>query len=107
MVLGRTPSSSDASGGCGGRFFLLLVQVLQPGHDAVRSEMVNIKVEIVELLNAHVVECNGIVTDAFNTLHTATTQCLLNSHQPVTQRPRFNATLSFIHLYLYILVKRG
>ena len=53
----------------GGRRFLPgLVQLLKTGHDAVRSEMVNIEVEVVELLNSHVVEWDGVVANTFNTL---------------------------------------
>jgi len=55
------------------RLLLVLVQLLQAGEDAVRSQMVDVEVEVVQLFDAHVVECNGIVTDTFNTLtHTHT-----------------------------------
>ena len=52
----------------GRRFLPGLVQLLKTGHDAVRSEMVNIEVEVVELLNSHVVEWDGVVANTFNTL---------------------------------------
>ena len=50
------------------RLLLVLVQLLQAGQDAVRAQMVDVEVEVVQLFDAHVVECNGIVADTFNTL---------------------------------------
>ncbi len=45
-----------------------MVECLQSIDDAIRSQMIHIKFQVVHMLRGHIVEGYCIVTDAFNAL---------------------------------------